>query len=106
MQFAGRAPISTRRTGVEEFESFTDAEERMERESTSQGFEDRNIQQPSFLSRMLSTGGGLLTQQFPAGANPFTPKNMGSPVFGNQPLGFGQRGDFSIALPKVQFGGG
>jgi hypothetical protein len=103
-QFAGRAPISTRRTGVEEFESFTDAEERMSRERTSQGFEDTNIKQPSLFSRLMSTTGGLLTQQFPAGGNPFSRGNQGfADPFGDQNLGFGQRGNFSIAIPDINF---
>jgi hypothetical protein len=103
-QFAGRAPISTRRTGVEEFETFAESQERLERERTASGAESTRIQQPSLFSRLLSTGGGLLA----GGAfNPLLnrARGGGGDPFGGQNLGFGQRGDFSIALPKVQFGG-
>ena len=108
MQFAGRAPISTRRTGVEEFETFAESQERMERESTRSGTESTQFQQPSFGSRMLSTGAGLLT----SGAfNPLLNKIPGmgggggfADPFGSQPLGFGRAPtDFGLMAPDMNF---
>lgn len=104
MQFAGRAPISRRQRGVEEFESFTDAQERMQREATGGSRSVESTAQPGLGGRILGTVAGIATQ---GGFNPAfnripgvnLPLNPGQSPLGRQ----GGQAPFELATPDFDF---
>jgi hypothetical protein len=108
-QFAGRAPISRRSTGVEQFDTTTTGQSTTEQEGTQSSTSVQSVAKVPWWQRAL---GGLTQslgteqgQQFGQQglsqfANLFAPNN----VQGHFPLN-PTGNDFSITLPNVQFGG-